>query len=133
MPLMARWSTNPQDQNACSARCPSRPGLLSRIHSRLQASLLATVEPMPEPPAAMPGPQPLELPAGVHQLCGCGRSRHGWICDGAHLGSGRVSYELRLREATTLPMCTCGRSRRYPLCDGRHDAPPRRPWWQPWR
>jgi CDGSH iron-sulfur domain-containing protein 3 len=86
--------------------------------------------PASHPPAA--GPEPLELPAGVHQLCSCRRSRHGWLCDGAHLGSGRVSYELRLREATTVLLCGCGRSRRYPLCDGRHGLPLRRAWWRWW-
>ena len=90
---------------------------------------------MPEPsasgPLACPGPEPLELPAGVHQLCSCGRSRHGWLCDGAHLGTGRFSYELRLNEPTTVLLCRCSRSRRYPLCDGSHAAPARRSWW-PW-
>ncbi len=87
---------------------------------------------MPEsdPPAA--GPRALDLPAGVHQLCSCGLSRHGWLCDGAHLGSGRVSYELRLSAPATLQMCGCGRSRRYPLCDGSHRAPARKRWWRRW-
>jgi len=87
---------------------------------------------MPETTAPTPTPEPLPLPAGVHQLCSCGRSRHGWFCDGAHLGSGRVSCELRLKEPTTVLLCRCGRSRRYPLCDGSHAAPARRPWWRPW-
>jgi CDGSH iron-sulfur domain-containing protein 3 len=87
---------------------------------------------MPEPAAPSPGPEPLDLPAGVHQLCGCGRSHHGWFCDGTHLGSGRVSYELRLNKPATVQMCRCGRSRRYPLCDGSHGAPAPRPWWRPW-
>ncbi|MFI0403243.1 MAG: CDGSH iron-sulfur domain-containing protein [Cyanobium sp.] len=65
-------------------------------------------------------PEPLELPAGVHVLCSCGRSRHGWFCDGAHLGTGRIGYELKLTEPTTVLLCRCGRSRRYPLCDGSH-------------
>jgi CDGSH iron-sulfur domain-containing protein 3 len=87
---------------------------------------------MAEPDVPSPGPEPLHLLAGVHQLCSCGRSRHGWFCDGAHLGSGRVSYELRLEEAATVLLCRCGRSRRYPLCDGSHGAPARKPWWRPW-
>ena len=87
---------------------------------------------MPEPSAPTPGPEPLELPAGVHHLCSCGRSHLGWLCDGAHLGTGRVSYELRLQEATTVLMCRCGRSHRYPLCDGSHAAPAAGPWWKPW-
>jgi hypothetical protein len=33
---------------------------------------------MPESTAPTPGPEPLELPAGVHQLRSCGRSQHGW-------------------------------------------------------
>jgi CDGSH-type Zn-finger protein len=82
--------------------------------------------------AADTGPEPLELPAGVHQLCGCGRSRHGWFCDGAHLGTGRVSYELRLDKPTTVLLCRCGRSHRHPLCDGSHAAPSPRPWWRLW-
>jgi CDGSH-type Zn-finger protein len=81
-------------------------------------------------PAA--GPQALALPAGVHQLCGCGRSRRGWFCDGAHLGTGRVSFEVRLDEAGTLLICGCGRSRRHPLCDGSHGLPSRTPWWRRW-
>ncbi len=85
---------------------------------------------MPDPDA--PGPEFLELPAGVHQLCSCRRSRHGWFCDGAHLGSGRVSYELRLTSPAKVLMCGCGRSHRYPLCDGSHNPKPSRPWWQPW-
>ena len=76
------------------------------------------------------GPEALELPAGAHHLCRCARSRHGWFCDGAHLGSGQVSYELRLGAPATLLMCRCGRSQRYPLCDGRHADPPSRPWWR---
>jgi CDGSH-type Zn-finger protein len=86
--------------------------------------------PHPDPPAA--GPEPLALPAGVHQLCRCGRSRQGWFCDGAHLGTGRVSFELRLREPATVLLCGCGRSHRYPLCDGSHDVPARRAWWRWW-
>ncbi len=87
-------------------------------------------EPPTSPQGSGQGPEALELPAGVHQLCRCARSRQGWFCDGAHLGSGQVSYELRLEAPATLPMCRCGRSRRYPLCDGRHAEPPARPWWR---
>ena len=83
---------------------------------------------MAELAASTSGPEPLELPAGVHHLCGCGRSLNGWFCDGAHLGSGRVSYELRLNQAATVLICRCGRSRRYRLCDGTHSSQPRRPW-----
>jgi CDGSH-type Zn-finger protein len=76
-------------------------------------------EPGPEPsPEA--GPEALPLPAGVHHLCGCGRSRHGWFCDGAHLGTGRIAYELRLERETTVWLCRCGRSHHHPLCDGSH-------------
>jgi CDGSH-type Zn-finger protein len=72
----------------------------------------------PATPDSMP--EPFDLPAGVHHLCSCGRSRHGWFCDGAHLGTGRIAYELTLEEPTTVLLCRCGRSRRYPLCDGSH-------------
>jgi len=82
----------------------------------------------PAPPSA--GPIPLELPAGVHQLCRCGRSRHGWFCDGAHLGTGWLSRELRLEQASTVMVCGCTHSRHYPLCDGSHARPSSRPWWK---
>jgi CDGSH-type Zn-finger protein len=83
-------------------------------------------------------PTPLELPAGIHQLCGCGRSHHGPFCDGSHLGTGRVSYRLELSQATTVLICTCGASRRIPLCDGSHGragsrtTASRRSWWHFW-
>ncbi len=85
-------------------------------------------EPAPDPA----GPIPLKLPVGCHHLCSCGRSRHGWFCDGAHLGTGLIARELQLQEPTTVQMCGCGRSRRYPLCDGHHEQPLRRAWWRWW-
>jgi CDGSH-type Zn-finger protein len=84
-----------------------------------------------DPPLAA-GPQPVELPAGRVLLCSCGRSRHGWYCDGAHLGTGLIARELQLEAPTTVLMCGCGRSRRYPLCDGHHERPVRRAWWRWW-
>ncbi|MFN9629838.1 MAG: CDGSH iron-sulfur domain-containing protein, partial [Cyanobacteriota bacterium] len=81
------------------------------------------------------GPEALPLPAGLHHLCGCGRSRHGWFCDGAHLGTGRIAYELRLADDTTVWMCRCGLSRRPPLCDGSHaraTGPSGARGWRPW-
>jgi CDGSH-type Zn-finger protein len=74
-------------------------------------------EPRPDPEV---GPEAMVLPAGVHHLCSCGRSKHGWFCDGAHLGTGRIAFELRLETEETVWLCRCGHSRRYPLCDGRH-------------
>ena len=58
------------------------------------------------PPAA--DPEPFALPAGKHLLCSCGRSRQGWICDGAHLGTGLIPHDLQLDEPTTVLMCRCG-------------------------
>ncbi|KEF41659.1 MAG: hypothetical protein ER33_10320 [Cyanobium sp. CACIAM 14] len=87
---------------------------------------------MEDAEGAPAGPSALRLQAGVHHLCSCGRSRHGWFCDGAHLGTGRVSHELRLEAPATVMVCGCGRSGRYPLCDGSHGRPRRRPWWA-WR
>jgi CDGSH-type Zn-finger protein len=91
--------------------------------------------PEPEPDGNRPpggGPESVSLPAGIHQLCRCGRSRQGWFCDGAHLGSGLVSYELRLESPATVTLCGCGRSRRFPFCDGRHQRPVSQPWWRFW-
>ena len=86
----------------------------------------------PEPSSSQATPEPLDLPAGVHHLCSCGRSRHGWFCDGAHLGTGKLFQELRLDQPTTVLLCGCGRSQRYPFCDGSHGRSPRKPWWRIW-
>lgn len=87
---------------------------------------------MADAPSSRAGPEPVELPAGIYLLCSCGRSRHGWFCDGAHLGSGLIPRELRLEETTTVLMCTCGLSSRYPRCDGSHARPVRKGWWRWW-
>ena len=44
---------------------------------------------MSDPTAATPGTEPLELPAGVHQLCSCGRSHRYPLCDGRHAAQPR--------------------------------------------
>jgi CDGSH-type Zn-finger protein len=87
---------------------------------------------MADDPSPEAGPQPVELPAGRVLLCSCGRSRHGWFCDGAHLGTGLIPRDLQLEQPTTVLMCGCGRSRRYPLCDGHHSQPAAKPWWRWW-
>jgi CDGSH-type Zn-finger protein len=79
-------------------------------------------------------PMPVEVVAGkAYFWCTCGRSKNQPFCDGAHLGTGRVAYDLQLEQATTVMLCGCGHSRRYPLCDGRHKAAVARPWWRWWR
>lgn len=88
---------------------------------------------MADPDATPTGPLPLDLPAGRHHLCSCGRSRHGWFCDGAHLGTGLIAREVELGEPGTVMVCGCGRSRRPPLCDGSHLRSGRRPWWAWWK
>ncbi|MFM7676950.1 MAG: hypothetical protein ACKO5F_15530 [Synechococcus sp.] len=79
---------------------------------------------MPEPSVPSPGPEPLDLPAGRYLLCSCGRSRHGWFCNGAHLGTGLIPRDLRLDKSTTVLMCSCGRSHRYPDGGGPAAAAP---------
>ena len=79
------------------------------------------------------GPEPVALRKGRYLLCRCGRSRCGWFCDGAHLGTGLIPRDLQLDQDATVLMCGCGRSRHYPRCDGRHNQPDQPPWWQWWR
>ncbi|MCP9850815.1 CDGSH iron-sulfur domain-containing protein [Cyanobium sp. Morenito 9A2] len=88
---------------------------------------------MNEPDDAASGPQPLELPAGLTFLCRCGRSRQGWFCDGAHLGTGQLAREVLLAAPGTVQVCGCGRSRHYPLCDGSHGRAVVKRWWMGWR
>ena len=79
---------------------------------------------MPEASSAAAGPQPLDLPAGRSYLCSCGRSRQGWFCDGAHLGSGLIAREVQLEEPGTVLKCGCGRSEQSCFEYGLHEGPP---------
>lgn len=65
-------------------------------------------------------PLVLEVEAGVHWWCSCGRSSHPPFCDGSHKGTGLQPVKFEAAERTTVRWCQCKHSARPPICDGSH-------------
>ncbi|MHB8253813.1 MAG: CDGSH iron-sulfur domain-containing protein [Acidiferrobacter sp.] len=65
-------------------------------------------------------PYAIDLEAGTHYFCQCGRSANLPFCDGAHQGSGIEPYVVTVETAKTAYICACNQSRTRPFCDGTH-------------
>ena len=65
-------------------------------------------------------PLAVELDAGTHHACACGKSANFPFCDGSHKGSGIAPRKFELSEKKTVYMCRCGQSGNAPFCDGTH-------------
>ncbi len=65
-------------------------------------------------------PYTVELDAGTHYFCACGRSKNLPFCDGSHEGTGRQPHEVTLKERQTAYICRCRHSKSLPFCDGTH-------------
>lgn len=70
----------------------------------------------------MPTPLKLDLPAGVHWICLCGRSIDKPYCDGGHKGTGIDPVKVELAEAANVAICRCERTATPPYCDGSHKS-----------
>lgn len=69
------------------------------------------------------GPEAIELEAGTHHHCTCGKSETFPLCDfKAHKGTGMIPAKFELSEKQTVYLCRCGKSKNGPFCDGSHQA-----------
>jgi len=75
---------------------------------------------MSEPTIAKKGPYVVELEAGSHWFCTCGKSATQPFCDGAHKDSGFGPMEVKIAEKKKYAMCGCKHSRGLPFCDATH-------------
>jgi CDGSH-type Zn-finger protein len=75
---------------------------------------------MTEPVCAQKAPYAVELEAGDHYWCACGRSKAQPFCDGSHSGTGITPTKFTLSEKETKYLCGCKASKTAPFCDGTH-------------
>jgi len=67
-------------------------------------------------------PLALEVEAGTHFWCACGRSSSAPFCDGSHKGTGIQPVRYEVQEKKTIYWCQCKRTHYPPLCDGTHKS-----------
>lgn len=75
---------------------------------------------MSEPEIAAKVPAVLELAAGDHFWCTCGRSAKQPFCDGKHKGTEFKPMKFTLEEDKKVALCQCKRTAGPPFCDGSH-------------
>jgi CDGSH-type Zn-finger protein len=75
---------------------------------------------MAEPICTQKGPYALELEAGDHYWCACGRSNNQPFCDGSHTGTGIAPVKFTLAQKETKYLCGCRATKTPPFCDGSH-------------
>jgi CDGSH iron-sulfur domain-containing protein 3 len=73
-----------------------------------------------EPVCAQKAPCMIELEAGEHYWCACGRSKNQPLCDGSHKGTEFAPLRFSLAAAKKVSLCGCKRTQNAPFCDGTH-------------
>ncbi len=77
---------------------------------------------MPTPKIVAREPVVVELEAGDHWWCSCGRSARHPSCDGTHKGTGLAPVRFHLSETRKVALCQCKATRNPPFCDGSHSG-----------
>ncbi|MDQ6963040.1 MAG: CDGSH iron-sulfur domain-containing protein, partial [Mariprofundaceae bacterium] len=62
----------------------------------------------------------LELEAGTHYLCSCGKSANHPFCDGSHADTAFTPNVIEITEKQTVALCQCKHSKKGAFCDGTH-------------
>ena len=78
-------------------------------------------------PGTRPSPLKVELPAGLHAICRCGKTDTPPFCDGHHRGTAVTPLVLEVAEPMRYAWCVCRHSGRLPACDGTHKTLPESP------
>jgi CDGSH-type Zn-finger protein len=76
---------------------------------------------MSEAVVARKSPYEVQLEAGEHWWCACGRSKDQPFCDGSHQGTGIEPVPFRVEAGGTYWLCGCKQTTNAPFCDGAHD------------
>ena len=75
---------------------------------------------MPDRVIAQTAPSAVDLGAGDHYWCACGRSKSQPFCDGSHKDTGFTPMKFTLTEAKKVFLCGCKHTETAPFCDGAH-------------
>ena len=65
-------------------------------------------------------PYVLDLNAGTHYFCACGKSKNLPYCDNSHQGSNYQPHVAELAAPQQVVICRCRQSKNAPFCDGTH-------------
>ena len=70
-----------------------------------------------------PKPQVVNLQAGRHAICCCGKTGNAPFCDGSHAGTDFRPVLKDVGESgETIAWCTCRTTGNTPFCDGSHKS-----------
>ena len=75
---------------------------------------------MNKPTIASKTPTVVELDAGTHYWCSCGKSANQPFCDGSHKGTTFQPMAFKLEKKKRVALCNCKHSGNGPFCDGAH-------------
>lgn len=76
---------------------------------------------MPNGNIVKKSPYVLDLEAGTHLWCSCGRSTKEPFCDlNTHKSLGFAPKKIELTEKKKVALCGCRQTKNPPYCDGSH-------------